>query len=412
MKSLIIIKGLAKSEKLKWVYEEGLSNYFLDLDVFQKIYSIPELISPNVDVLNRSYGSLVHRRFMEALILKMGKGCLIVIDMNEEPISAVELLAKIHGYTVFYNIQSVPQDFCNKPEDYHLDWKPKKQRDNLEAEVRNFMSTRFDDKIIIKNYQDVLNWWEEHETVINLKRKDRITHISDLHSHWNLWKELVPGISSKIVIHHGDYIDGPESGGAFKMIREIITDNSQGKYVWLEGNHEIRLRRYLGWRIISSSGSSKTISELLYDLLPEDFLQTTATEFEKLTIRECRVWLDELNNKLRTHAVICRDGINYICTHAGIKLIEQLTPKHIGNAIYGNRDVDKYDKEFSFRNKGTGFLSIHAHCKYPYGWDTNKYSNVVNIDPEDEFSVVMFYNNKDNWKFKVYGKDNNNSKEL
>lgn len=410
MKSLIIIKGLAKSEKLKWVNNEGLDNYFLDIDVFQKIYSIPELINPNTDVLNRSYGSLVHKRFMESLILKMGKGCLIVVDVNEEPISAIELLAKIHGYTVFYNIQSVPQDYCNNFDDYDLDWKPKKHRDSLENEVKNFMNIRYENKIIIKTYQDILDWWKNNETIVTLKRKDRITHVSDLHSHWEIWKELIPNIESKVVIHHGDYIDGPEKSGSFKMIREIIKDT--GKYFWLEGNHEIRLRRYLGWRIISSSGSSKTIAELLYNLLPDDFLQTTAVEFDKLTIRECRVWLDELNNKLKTHIVICRDNINYICTHAGIKLLEQLTPKHIGNVIYGNRDVDKYDKEFSFRNKGTNFISIHAHCKYPYCWSVDKYSGVFNIDPEDEFSVVLLYNNRDNkYKIKVYGKDNNNNAE-
>ena len=141
-------------------------------------------------------------------------------------------------------------------------------------------------------------------------------------------------------------------------------------------------------------------------MLPEGFLTTTALEFDSLPVKECKRWLQELNQKLKTHIVVCRGKDSYVCTHAGLKMIEQISPKHIGIVVYGNRDMDRYDKEFSYRNKETGILSIHAHCKYPSGWNTTKYDRVVNIDPEDESKVVVFNNsyNKNNWAFKVWQK--------
>ena len=43
MKTLIILKGLAKSEKLEWVKSQGLENFFLDYSIFKRLYSMPEL---------------------------------------------------------------------------------------------------------------------------------------------------------------------------------------------------------------------------------------------------------------------------------------------------------------------------------------------------------------------------------
>ena len=71
MKSLIILKGLAKTEKLKWVHDEKIENYYLDGDVVRKLYSTPELIKPTIDVLSRSQSSLVYSRFIEILLLRL-----------------------------------------------------------------------------------------------------------------------------------------------------------------------------------------------------------------------------------------------------------------------------------------------------------------------------------------------------
>ena len=107
MRTLIILKGLVKSFKQKWVREQGLDNYFLDMDVLRKMYSCPDLATPEREILGKSFGDTVYKRFMEILNIRMSKGCLVIVDMDQEPCQVLETLALIYGYTVFYVIQDI-----------------------------------------------------------------------------------------------------------------------------------------------------------------------------------------------------------------------------------------------------------------------------------------------------------------
>jgi hypothetical protein len=181
----------------------------------------------------------------------------------------------------------------------------------------------------------------------------------------------------------------------------IIFKNASYYNIFLEGNHERRLRKFLFWRWAASSnsgGSRAIIAEMLYNSLPTDFLTTTADEFRSLTPGEALTWLKRLNDILKTHIIIKKDDTVFYCTHAGIKYLEQLSPKFIGNVIYGNRDMDIYDKCFSKTIwKPTGRWSVHAHCKYPDGVDFLKYDGVVNLDPSCEKEIVYMENNIKNF---------------
>lgn len=395
MKSLVILKGLVKEDKLGWVKEQGLENFFLDVDVIRRLYSTPELIGPNEGILGRSYSTLVHRKFMEILCTRLGKGCMIVVDFENESTSTLETLATVFGYEIFYVVKPIPQDYYGRPKKYSLPWYVTKTREELETEVKNFLEQHFDSKNKINTYQDIINWWKNRDKIINLSPTDIVLHVSDIHSNFDIYKDIkLKQDKYQFMIFHGDYIDGPEIGGSRRMIDEIINLPSSPTRIWLEGNHELRLRRYLGWMYFKNSGK-KQVAEYLLSELSEEFLQTTAKEFNDLNPQQALEYLKDMNKKLKTHVLLKRDNSTYICTHAGIKYPEQIQPKYIGNVIYGNRDMDRYDKEFSGRNKKTGLYSIHAHCKYPQGWNVSKYPGVLNIDPEDETKVVILENN--NW---------------
>ena len=86
---------------------------------------------------------------MEALIIRLSKGCLVVVDLDEEPVVSVETLALIHGYTVFYCIQPIPQDYCNCPKKYCLPWQNHRKKDELESSVKSFLNLQLTDKLII-----------------------------------------------------------------------------------------------------------------------------------------------------------------------------------------------------------------------------------------------------------------------
>lgn len=396
MKSIIILKGLVKSRKIDWVRKEGLKNYLLDIRFLKSLYSAPELIKDDIEILGRSFGSLVYQRFVEILCTRLSKGCLVVVDLENDPTEFIEFLAIIYGYTVFYVIQEIPQDYIINQKKYDYIKYLTKTKEDLSQEVSSFLNLQLDNKLKINSFSDVEDYWVKKYPDIKISNDNKILHISDIHSNFELLSKIPNNCDLKIF--HGDYIDGNKIGGSKKMIDYIINCNDK-KVIWLEGNHELRLRKYLGYLILKDSSKRKEIKSYLYSTLPIDFLNTTAKEFENLNSTDAAKLLKSLNNILRTHVVLKNDDndITYICTHSGLRLLGQISPKYIGNVIYGNRDMDKYDKEFSFRNKDKNIVSVHAHCKYPNKWDPVKYKNIINIDPIDENEIVIAEQTNNNW---------------
>lgn len=402
MKTLIILKGLAKNEKIEWVKSQGLENFFLDYTVFKRMYSMPELDKDKVtDILGRTNINIIYRSWLEAINNKLESGCLVVIDYDLEKTKLLEDMATIYGYTCFYKIFNIPYDYSSNPEKYSIPGFKKKVKEDLEKEVVTFLNLQLGYTKKINTYGDVLEYWKKRpEYYLEIPENNPTYFISDLHSNYTLYKQLPLPVGA-IKIHLGDYIDGPEVGGSKKLIEEIFK-NSSYYNIFLEGNHERRLRKFLFWRWAASNNSSSMkniLADILYKSLPVDFLNTTAEEFKYLTPQEAWNWLKRLNDCLRTHITIKKDNEFFICTHAGIKYLEQLSPKFIGNVIYGNRDMDQYDKLFSKTIwKSMGRWSVHAHCKYPDGVDFLKYDGVVNLDPSSEREIVYMENNTKNLK--------------
>lgn len=384
MKSLVILKGLSKYSKKLWVERERLDNYFLDINVFRKMYSSPELIAPNRPILSKSFGDTVYHRFLEAICIRMSRGSLIILDPETESCEVFETLAFIHGYRVFYVVQDIPQDYVKKPRKYSLPYYSLKRKTELERDVNSFKNFNVSGKNIIKKFSDLQDYWikEVHKTQ-TFPDSSKVLLVSDLHSNFSLYKKLPDFSKYSKVIFFGDYIDGPEEGGSRKLTDKVIKSRSQ-KVAWLEGNHELRLRRYLGYLMLKEFGK-RGLADLLYSTLPEDFLKSTAKEYSNLSGQNAQEYLGKLNEKLKMFFII---GGKYICTHSGLKYREQLDPRYIGSVIYGNREMGRYDKEFSAAHKDLGLWSIHAHCKYFDFWEPLRYDRVANLDPPSENEIV------------------------
>ena len=384
MRSLIILKGVSKVYKRMWVEKERLDNYFLDINVIRKMYATPDLLSPTSAVLGKSFGDTVYRRFIEAVCLRMVRGCLIVLDPETEQCEGFESLAFVFGYKVFYVIQETPQDYIQKPRKYSIPYYPIKRKSELEKDVKFFQSFKSSGKEIIKSFTDVQDYWiKDTKKRHQVLKASRVLFVSDVHSNTNLLKRLPKFSEYDKVVFFGDYIDGPESGGSRKMMDKVIKSKSD-RVVWMEGNHEIRLRKYLGYLMFKEFGK-RGLADLLYSTIPEDFLKGTAHEFSDITGSQAKTYLEKMNNKLVMFLII--NG-KYICTHSGLRFKEQLDPRFIGNVIYGNRDMGRVDRDFSVAHEKLGMWSIHAHCKYFDKWEPERYDRVVNLDPPSENELV------------------------
>lgn len=398
MRSLIILKGLVKSSKYSWVKRENLLNFYLDIEDVRKIFYKPEYKGTR-DFLTRSYDETVYRVFMEALISRLSTGCLVVVNMEQDSTAVLEELALFFGYTVFYHVEKTPSDYVGKNRKYCEDCYLIPSKETLKKEVNNFKSVSYVGKNLIDTYEDVCLYFKNLLKPIGLKKSDTVLHISDLHSHHKIFKDVLEPIINQVslTICLGDYIDGPEEGGSRNLI-DMLLGYENPNVLFLEGNHEIRLRKWLAYLFFKGKGK-RTLYETLEGYLPKDF-ENTEKEFGELTVLDTLKLIRKLNNKLLNFVIYEKAGITYYCTHSGVRWLEQLSPKFVGNVICSNKNPDRTDEYFSRKYSCQGMISIHGHCKYPEELNCFKYPGIINIDTEDEHKVNYFIN-ETNKKFKV-----------
>ena len=173
MKTLIILKGLAKSEKLEWVKSQGLENFFLDYSIFKRLYSMPELDrDKTTDILGRTNINLIFKSWFEAINNKLESGCLVVIDYDQEKTKILEDMGMIYGYTCFYKIFNIPHDYTSNPEKYSPVGFKKKTKEELEAEVITFLNLQLGYTKKIGGYSDVMDYWKKKEVILDIPRKE------------------------------------------------------------------------------------------------------------------------------------------------------------------------------------------------------------------------------------------------
>lgn len=387
MRSLIILRGLVKQSKLSWVKREGLWNFFIDIDCIKRLFYRPDYKGSR-EFLTRSYDDVVYRVFMQSLCSHLSTGCLVVVDSENESLTTIEDLAIIFGYHVFYHVESTPNDYVGKNRKYCTHQYLVPTRDTLAKQKLEFENWDSSDKTLISTYQDIIHYWGP---LCPIKVTGDVLVVGDIHSNYKILTSQCPEPSDyEMTVFLGDYIDGPEVGGSRKML-EMIFQCTNPSILFLEGNHELRLRKWLG-SLLMKNKNKKILEDLLKSDINPEFLETTSKEFIGADIIKT---LTYLNEKLREFVIYQRGDTTYYLSHAGIRWIDQLSPKFVGNLIYSNKNPNKTDREFSNQYYYDGFVSIHGHCKYPEGLNFSKYNGVYNIDTENDSVVNYLINFKD-----------------
>jgi Icc-related predicted phosphoesterase len=370
---------------MAWIKREGLNNFLLDIENIKRVFYRPEYKGSR-DFLTRSYDDLVYKVFMEALCTRLSTGCLVVVDIGNESTSIIEELAVFFGYTVFYHVERTPSDYIGKNRKYCEPCYLTPTKETLKREITDFNNFSYDEKKLISSYNDLEQYWEPLTHPNRLYKKSKILHVSDLHSHYKIFKNIINPLTEQntLTIFAGDYIDGPEEGGSRALIDFLIKD-SRENIIYLEGNHELRLRKFLAYTYFKCR-NKKIISDILRASIPPDF-EKTEQEFNGLNSIDAWRIAGELNKKLQEFFIYSLGNETYYCTHGGIRWIEQLSPKYVGNAICSNKNPDRIDEQFSKKYYDDKCFSIHGHCKYPEKIEYLKYPGVINIDTEDEFRV-------------------------
>lgn len=350
MKTLLLIKGLSKPQIKSWIKEQGLEKHYLDFASYQNFYSQYEWDSPGKIITKFSYSDLVVKRFIEVLNLKMTKGHMIVLDTDSIGIKTVKALSTVYGYTVFSKSLDIPSDYINNYT-YYSEGEQYEEK-KVGEKIKQFLSQN-PVGIKVNDFNDIFQYFINHETVIELSNKDTALFVSDLHSNYSLYRKLSREHASCTILL-GDYIDGLEKGGSKKLIEQIGKDENS---IWIEGNHEISLRKYLG-------------SIIYPDLLKEFYEKTAYSDFKEKTQEEFAYLekdpnkavdlLGRLNKYLVEYVFLKLPEKTIVCSHCGIRNIQQLDPCYISSVVYGSHGYsDINDSIFSKTLIGIFIQSMH-----------------------------------------------------
>ena len=122
---------------------------------------------------------------IEILISRMN-GSLVVLDWGTDSTAAIEQLARVLGYTVFYKVFSVPKDYLSDPKRYQDPRYLPKSKDQLREEVESFKKEDYSDKLLINTYEDLEKYWESATPIFKVRDRSSVIHVSDIHSHWTI----------------------------------------------------------------------------------------------------------------------------------------------------------------------------------------------------------------------------------
>lgn len=402
MKSMIILRGLntADKDRISWIKSQNLEIFTVNIDDIKKVYGSPEAISEKSVKLTRFNDSEIIWRYYEALEIKLRKGCLVIVNDENIKVSKINKLielANIFGYKVF--IKSFPvSDKILK------DYSAMKDNSMFQVETQESVLNKVTDYLNSSNYinkniseidtiEDVRKYWKkDSKYILEVSESTTIVNIGDIHGYGDLIKSdslIIDGLKDQldcIYIFHGDYIDrGPKSKETLDYVLDLKERYPNRVYL-LEGNHEVHLRRFLG-----NIKNPKTGKNDFFKILCKEFSTTTMLEFESFSDKEKENYLIRMNKYLQTHLVIRRGDEILFCTHAGFSNYRQLEFDLIGNVIYGNRNMNDYDKRVS-KELLPNHYSIHAHCKYPRhdgsAYKVCKYPKVINLDPEMDGDIM------------------------
>ncbi len=228
------------------------------------------------------------------------------------------------------------------------------------------------------NTIDCVDYKEGFNTIIkslewkatNVDEYDKVKIIGDIHGCASVLKEnvLKDVDPNTLYIFLGDYLDrGIENAKTFKMLIEHLDDKN---FVFLRGNHDRHLERYLQGLPINNQGTRNiTIPALLEKGI-------TKRDIKHFTKKLQDVFVFDYNNR------------TYVCTHAGLnKQYTDDVTHGMGVLLDSSIFVDgvgkfNFDVDYWYNNEITLYLDtiqFHGH-RNTFNTKIDDYSTIYNLE--------------------------------
>lgn len=378
MRTLLLLRGVQGSGKSTYIEKNELNPYTLCADDFRTLVCNPILNLEGDFHISQENDKLAWGMLLQALEERMKRGDFTIIDAThstQKMVKNYKALAEMYKYTIFVKEFDVPLETCL--ERNRLREKYKFVPEDIIRKYHSLITKTSLSKGVLKinDISEIDNFYIDE---ISDKYK-RVIVIGDLHSCNTALTELLEKEKfdkDTLYVFLGDYLDrGLEHKETFNKMVHL---SKQSNVILLEGNHEKSLATWCQDR--NERLSKKFINETLKPLI-ENKNEEEIEEFKSI----CR----QFYKKLRQAYAFNFNGINYLCTHAGLPAVPNLAYISTEAMIKGVGGYDDnisgiYEENYKI-GKCQNFTQIFGHRTN----DTTEHS--INLEGQVEFGGYLMY---------------------
>lgn len=397
MRVFYMLRGIPASGKSTFIKKHKLEDYTISSDEVRKLFNSPGYEVENTELLNDNQPSKVWRGLSqennkivwqtinEMLESRFKAGNTTILDatnINLKELNRNYRLAKNYNYRVYV------VDFMNG-----LSLEEAEERNRKRAEETGFLVPDSVIKRMFETYQniklpnkfDVVSPNEMLETLnwrtIDLTSSDykHVKVIGDIHSSGEALEEALSDFNDEtLYIFVGDYFDRGKNPVKTMEVLDRVLDKTNT--IFLEGNHENHIRKYL----YGEKGKSRFFTQTLPVLLEHD---------ENVT----KHFLIHLIHRLQPVIVLTTGKQNFIITHAGLSSEQVKIFNHGKRAVLLNNDffirgvgkyefdVDaEYEQVISGMDDEFGAIQIHGH-RNAFLHSATEFKRIYNLEQKVEF---------------------------
>lgn len=436
MRILLLTRGLQGSGKDYWIKKNNLEPYTLSADNIRLLLQSPETSLDGKAVISQKNDNKVWKMLFEILEQRMQRGELIVVNATHYKSSLLSRYKKLidtYKYRPYIvDFTDVPLDTCLERNRTRESYKfvpedvIKKVHAVFEAEKNSPECKEISNRFTVLPHESAMDILKQNLLFDFTNKYNKVVVFGDIHGCYEPIKNyfnINPIRDDYQYIFTGDYID---RGIQNKEVLEFLIENmNKTNFLYLEGNHEVWLRKYCSKDYIPFSPSvedKKILDKYLdknyikerYDqnIRSSEFLTNTVPQIEGISKSNLR----QLCRKLGQMAYFKFGNKKYFITHGGcpcepsIFTLSQEFIKGVGK-------YEELDDIYNSWNKNhSDCVLIHAHrnlfdlptkvndniynlCDKP---EFGKFVRIIEINPDGKIDVVSVPND-------VYNKDINST---
>lgn len=371
MRKLILLRGIPASGKSTFIRENRLEQYTIDVDRIRLLFGNPKTNSLAEQFISQEHNKKVWGLVYEFLTERMEKGETTIIDATHCENKYIERYRQIackYGYEIIVVDfkTDILKAFENNKKRKKYQFIPEEVIINMELKLKEQPILKHTTYLTPEEFLDSI-----HIRPIDVSSYDRVIHIGDIHGCYSVLEDLLKqtgyGVKNNLYIFCGDYLDrGIENN---EVIQFLLDNYESTNMIFLEGNHEAHLRRWVNDEVSCSN-------------VFENYTKYEIDSFDKKEVKKfIRI--------LKTYFYYKFNGKEVFVSHGGISTMKDLYFMSATELIKG---IGKYDEAPLVANKFEeihNIYQVHGH-RNSLGLDISSESGKsFNLEGKVEFGGYL-----------------------